>query len=205
MRQGVFDTVAEATLLQRATKATADSSVLATERARAGGARLVVAAPSDLGAVPASAMGEADRKWIGSFEPAARKVLVVATPAAEAPAAAGDAAQVAQAAWWSLDPLTGTILGRSSGGRGQALTELQMTNLTYYACLGVTAYDMGRNASKQKWSINGKQAAKYTVQVLGCFALFMGGMFLTVKTGVQVGSILFTILIGIVGTEIDLS
>jgi hypothetical protein len=80
-----------------------------------------------------------------------------------------------------------------------------MTNLTYYACLGVTAYDMGRNASKQNWSINGKQAAKYTVQALGCFALFMGGMFLPVKTGVQVGSVIFTVLIGTIGTEIDVS
>jgi transglutaminase-like putative cysteine protease len=207
MRQGVFDTVAEATLLQRATKSAPESSIVATERSRAGGAKLIAAAPSDLGAVPVAALGVTDRQWIAAYEPPARRVLVVTPPSApQAPTDANASAETAEAAWWSLDPLTGATLGRSSGGRGAALTEYQMTNVTYYACLTTTVYDMGRNASKQNWTLNGKQATKYILQSLGCFALFMGGMFLSQgKAAVQVGQVLFTVIMGMLGTEVDVS
>jgi hypothetical protein len=118
-RQGVFDTAAEAQVLQRAAEG-ADlkvpgTAIAATDVARTGGEKLVSFAPGD--AAGPSAVSAADRAWISAYEQPGR--IIVASANADGPSI-----------WWSTDPATGSTIGRVAGGGGAAMTERAVKEIT---------------------------------------------------------------------------
>jgi len=106
MRQGVFDTVVEMKLLRTISpEGMTHSAIEGLDAARQQGGEWRAFAGGKAEALPLSAV---DRKYVAACEPS-RQLLVPA----------GKEAGV----WWSIDPLTGSVVGRSSGGYGGALVE----------------------------------------------------------------------------------
>lgn len=194
MWQGVFDTVAEAAIMQGAASLPVGSAVVATERGRIRKAGAFIARPDGIDQLPPAALPADERNWIKQFEPKSRQILVVD--------AGGDAGAQAVPAWWTLDPETGAMLGRSVGGRGAALTEYQMTAISYGICLLQVMYDYGRNV--QKNGVTGKQSAKTIAGLLGCFASYAGGILKPSNTWLIMG-MLWGFAVGVFGTELDVN
>jgi hypothetical protein len=175
MRQGIYETAAEAMLLKSAVPdETMLSAIGESERAREAGAALAVLTPQDDLASKNIVLPEGDAKWIRQYEPAGRRVLIT-TPAGG----------VSATTWWSLDPATGTVLGRSSGGRGQAQTEYKaVINLvSFHACMISPIYDAANTPN-----IHGKQAAKLVIQILACFGGLNTGFVGTIPWGATMGA-----------------
>ena len=194
MWQGVFDTVAEAALLQGQTSLPVGSAVVAAERGRLRKAGGLFAGPDGVDRLPPAALPEAERNWIKQYEPKSRQILVVD--------AAGDADAPTIPTWWTLDPQTGTILGRSVGGRGAALSENAVTSINYGICLITVMYDFGRNVQKNGATVKG--GAKSAAGLLGCYAGFAAGI-IKPSNAWQIGQNLFSLAIGVFGTELDVS
>jgi hypothetical protein len=111
LRQGVFDTVAERVLLERAApEGKAASAASKLDAARAAGAPLGAFAAADIAGSPLSAP---DQSFVKASEPS-RRILVPTGSNAS-----GDA-------WWSVDPRTGSVVGRGAGGYGESLVENAM-------------------------------------------------------------------------------
>jgi transglutaminase-like putative cysteine protease len=109
MRQGVFDTVVEMMLLRTVSpEGKTISSIDGLDAARINGGQLEAYTGNNAGSSPLS---EADRKLVADCEPSRQLMML---PGKEA------------GVWWSIDPLTGSVVGRSSGGHGGALVENQM-------------------------------------------------------------------------------
>ncbi len=107
VRQGIFDTVLEARLIQSAQPAPKIYSPLCDfERARIAGVALTVAAPDRL---ESTGISENDRAWIRAYETKERRIVAPSSKVRES-----------GCGWWSLDPRTGAVVGRASGGRGWA-------------------------------------------------------------------------------------
>jgi hypothetical protein len=194
MWQGVFDTVAEAALLQGQTSLPVGSAVVAAERGRIRKAGGLFAGPDGVDRLPAGALPEAERNWIKRYEPKSRQILVVD--------AAGDADAPTIPTWWTLEPQTGAILGRSVGGRGAALSEDAITTVNYGICLITVMYDFGRNVQKNGATVKG--GVKSAAGLVGCFAGFAAGI-LKPSPAWQIGQNLFSMAIGVFGTELDVS
>jgi transglutaminase-like putative cysteine protease len=194
MWQGVFDTVAEAALLQGQTSLPVGSAVVAAERGRIRKAGGLFAGPDGVDRLPAGALPEAERNWIKRYEPKSRQILVVD--------AAGDADAPTIPTWWTLEPQTGAILGRSVGGRGAALSEDAITTVNYGICLITVMYDFGRNVQKNGATVKG--GVKSAAGLVGCFAGFTAGI-LKPSPAWQIGQNLFSMAIGVFGTELDVS
>jgi transglutaminase-like putative cysteine protease len=113
LRLGAFETVAEAEVIRQLAPASAVRSPLDTFATvvSSGGKAVTFTAGAD---APADAqLIDADRAWVRQNEPADRVVVAIA----------GKAASAADSVWWSVDPATGSAVGRASGGGGQAQTE----------------------------------------------------------------------------------
>ena len=118
---GAFDTFAEAAFVAAVSPAgKVSSAATSLSDVRLRGGRLAVFPAAQAGPGARAALHETDAAWIRSFEPADRVILAAAGDGA---AGAGGAAPAGGGAWWSLDPATGAILGRVSGGGGQAQVE----------------------------------------------------------------------------------
>ena len=114
---GTFDTFAEAAFVAAvspAGKVTSAATSLSDVRLRGG--RMAVFTAAQAGPGARAALDEGDATWIRAYESDGRVILA---------AAAGDGvtATPGGGAWWSLDPATGAILGRVSGGGGQSQVE----------------------------------------------------------------------------------
>jgi hypothetical protein len=158
LRQGVFDTVAEALLLARQPGAVAPASAIDELRAaREAGAPVTVAAPGDAAALASTVLSEADRGWIAANEPATRRV------AARAAGGAGGGAS----AWWSIDVQTGCVLGRRQGGRGQSMSEYVVQVATGGICMIVNAVNAQRDISTSGGKKR-KFGGGYYLAQLGC-------------------------------------
>ena len=163
LRQGVFDTVAEALVLARQPGAPAAGGAIDDLRAaREAGARVAVVAPADAAALAATVLSESDRRWIARHEPANRRV------AARAGAAGGGGS-----AWWSVDLRTGCVLGRRAGGRGQAMSEYVVQVATGGICMIVNAINAQRDISTSGGKKR-KFGGGYYLAQLGCI---VGGAF----------------------------
>jgi hypothetical protein len=115
IRLGMFETVAEALWISQSSLAPKTVSPLATfDRSRIEGKPWKILQPkqdfSSLTITPE------DREWIRRFEDPSH--LVIAPEVSES-------VPLLNSAWWSLNPKTGTILGRASGGRGEAWSEFR--------------------------------------------------------------------------------
>ena len=162
LRQGVFDTAAEALALKESMSspgAMKEAAVVSPlddfARARAGGDTLTVFT-LDRGAKTGALLGlaEPDRAWVASFERPGHVVVAPSRPAA------GGAAQ----GWWTVDPQTGTVLGRHAGGRGQAMSEkVILTNLIGFAvCMISPTWDATQNPQ------GAKAGLKIGLAITGC-------------------------------------
>lgn len=118
LRQGVFDTVAEALLLERDATARVRSPIRHFQWAAVLDQPVMIVAP-DASALEGAALSARDRAWIERYEPVERRIVALEATGGEAMSDTG---------WWSLDPRTGLVLGRGEGGRGQAATEYQTTS-----------------------------------------------------------------------------
>jgi hypothetical protein len=164
LRQGLFDTAAEAVLPETTVQTGMARSALAdTQRARISGAAMVAFDPQQAAPAAVSAtLSESDRTWIAAHEPAGHRVLAFAAPA-------GGASISDDLGWWSLDPETGTILGRRDGGRGQAMTEYIVQTVIFGICMIAVLIMQDWEIKKQG---GGKQTGKSRnvtlIQGLGC-------------------------------------
>jgi hypothetical protein len=171
LRQGVFDTAAEAVLPETTIQSgTARSALADTRRARLANVPMVAFDPRQA-APPAAAttLAEADRNWIAKHEPTGHRVLAFA-------AGGGNESIGSDLGWWSLDPETGTVLGRRDGGRGQAMTEYIVQIVIAGICMIVVLI-------MQDWEIKKQGGPKQTggsrnatlIQGLGCLLGLGGG------------------------------
>ena len=175
LRQGVFDTAAEAAALRESMAdpgAMEGASVVSPlddfARARAAGDGLTVFRV-EKGLMPPAelALAEPDRAWVARFERPGH-VVVAPSRAAEAGAAQG---------WWSVDPATGSVLGRHAGGRGQAMTEKAIiTNLIGFAvCMISPTVDAVRKPEGTKAGL--KIGLAITGCIVGMGFGFAGGAY----------------------------
>lgn len=106
MRQGVFDTVVESMLLRTISpEGKTHAAIEGLDAVRQGGGEMQAYAGEKAESLPLS---QADRKYVEACEPTRQLLLP-----------AGKEAGV----WWSIDPLTGSVVGRGSGGYGGAMVE----------------------------------------------------------------------------------
>lgn len=106
MRQGVFDTVVERMLLRTISpEGKTRAAIEGLDAIRQNGGELQAYAGDKAESLPLS---QADRKYVAVCEPTRQLLLP-----------AGKEAGV----WWSIDPLTGSVVGRGSGGYGGAMVE----------------------------------------------------------------------------------
>lgn len=161
LHQGIFDTVAEGELLQTLLEGVEIHSAAADlQRGRLAGGLIPVTA-QDPAALNQTSLTEADRAWVKAFETGDRVLL------------ASHAGNDAPSAWWSFDPATGVIVGRSAGGGGQADTEYKtlVTNMVdHFTCIAgvlADAIKLGRNMQAGKFGLAG---AKSAATVIGAFA-----------------------------------
>jgi hypothetical protein len=155
LRQGVFDTASELTLLKQiAPEGMAASAIDSFEQARQQQAALTIFKPADAGRA-ASALSEPDRKWIAAYEPKDR--LIVAPTGSAAPGTG----------WLTIDPQTGQVLGRRDGGRGEAMTENQvLTNLiAMHVCMISPIWDAASGQVKDT-----KGGLKIALAMTACIA-----------------------------------
>jgi transglutaminase-like putative cysteine protease len=173
LRQGVFDTAAEAVLLKSVAGGAADvrGAIADAEQARSAAGDLVVFAPADAATAAAGGVGEPDKAWIKQFEPAGRRIL------------APRGAVASGAMWWSLDPETGTILGRGAGGRGQSLTEYIVQVVICDMCLIFVLINYWLDT---KGNGTDKQRLGLVINAAGCLLGLAGGA-AGVKVGAEVG------------------
>ena len=188
LRQGVFDTVAEAAVLARQSGADpaaggVGGAIDSLRAAREAGAGLVVAGPADAGALAATSLSTEDRQWVAQFEPATRRV-----------AAPAKVARGGGSVWWSIDPQTGEVLGRREGGRGQATVEDVLTQLAVgVGCLVVNA--INTNGDMKATKRHNMGAAYYLAQ-LGCLVGAGFGVGGVVIKGAANSSALINMVIG---------
>jgi len=120
------------------------TAITATDGVRKSAGKLVSFSPADDASATPSAVAPPDRAWIKSNEPASR-LIIAATPADDAPSV-----------WWSVDRNTGNVLGRASGGGGQAMTERTIKEVSvivkWILCMG---WDVVYAGSKRmtNWSL----------------------------------------------------
>ncbi|HLP07618.1 MAG TPA: hypothetical protein VK178_05595 [Opitutaceae bacterium] len=166
LEQGVFDTLAEARLLMRATAGpTINTPIDVFELSRQTKKTLAIT-EATAEAIP---LRPEDCAWIAVCEPTNRLVLTVP----------GD-----RTAWWSLDPSTGTILGRAHGGGGQAATEKKVldnkTAMTVLRkaleCTGNAAVAAGNNFQTDG-KLTEKTSVGFAVSLLGCITTAHVGFF----------------------------
>lgn len=157
LRQGVFDTVAEVEVLGAATNAKTLSTPIHTfEAARIRGDSLKIFT-HDATTLPFS---DADREWINACESDGRLILVADTPPVPGETAA----------WWSLDPATGVILGRMSGGAGGTEENAIIQDKVAFGGLKCWASAAGKFASSgiKNRQLSEKDAADFGFATLGC-------------------------------------
>ena len=172
--QGAFDTLAEAALLDKLAPGTElQSSAADLQRARsAGGGPMVAFAAADPAAASASALSADDRDWVDRYEPAGRVILAAAGGGQAGATSAGDA-------WWSVDPATGSVVGRSHGGGGQAKVEYPsiVCNVAkHVACVAGMVGEAFRFAKAVKTHqgavANARLAGDVAVTLYGCVTSF---------------------------------
>lgn len=163
VRQGVFDTVAEAQILARRSGAAGTSGAISVlSAARESGAAFAVTAPADAAALAGTSLSESDRQWIARHEPSGRRVV--------APRGAPGSLS---SAWWSVDPESGTVVGRRDGGRGQALHEYIVQNVAGAICTIVTLVNFNLDTPK---GATAQQKKGAVVALIGCFVGNVGGL-----------------------------
>jgi hypothetical protein len=119
MRLGLFETVAEALWISQSSLASKTVSPLTTfERSRIEGKPWHLARPKEK--FPSLSITSRDQEWIRQFEDPSHVVI------------APEGTPLLNSAWWSFNPKTGTLLGRASGGRGEAWTEFKVGALVEY-------------------------------------------------------------------------
>lgn len=162
LRQGVFDTVIEAMLPGTAeASGQARSAIASSERARIQGGSVTVLEPAQVAPQAPAALPESDRQWIASFEPESHRILI--------PTAGTEQAAAAGGMWWSLDPQTGTILGRQDGGRGNTTVEYVVQMVVGMICMGVVMYIQNRDIQKQGGGkLKGAPAKQSAIAMAGC-------------------------------------
>ncbi|HEV7300282.1 MAG TPA: hypothetical protein VGN72_13010 [Tepidisphaeraceae bacterium] len=166
LRQGVFDTAAEAVLPETSIQSGMGRSALVdTQRLRLAGSTMVAFDPRQAAPQSVSAtLAESDRNWISKHEPTGHRVLAFTAPAA------GNDIDAADLSWWSLDPETGTILGRRDGGRGSAMVEYGMQIFIVGVCLIFVMVLQQWEIEKQGGGkLQGKARNANAIQMLGCF------------------------------------
>jgi cytochrome c556 len=118
LRQGVLDTALEALVVRRVApgEGAAAAAITDSEQVRTSGGSFAVVAPRDA-VKPSSGVGlsPSDAAWVARYEPESNHII--------APSTAASPAAGTPSVWWSLDPQTGSVVGRRDGGRGQAMTE----------------------------------------------------------------------------------
>lgn len=142
VRQGAFDTVVEALLLQSETPVVkARSPAAAFERARILGTEWVVGSPKEF------------EGWIRSCEEPGR---IIVAPKGES-------------AWWTVDPQTGVVLGRDEGGGGQAMSEYKvlLAFAGFLWCIGDLAYDATKGDQHP-----GKMVPRMLLKITRCLVLY---------------------------------
>lgn len=163
LRQGVFDTVAEALSLRESlnrpgamTQVGVYSPIDDFARARAAGDKLgVFTAVSGTTPPQELALAEVDRAWVARHERPGKIIVAPSQASADQPTAG----------WWSIDPVTGSAVGRGPGGRGAALSEKAIiTNLvSFAACMVAPTWDAAFNKPS-----GNKAAIKLSLQMIGC-------------------------------------
>jgi len=162
LAQGAFDTVAEALLLQRLgpLARTVASPVAGFARARIEGLSLTVGAAGDE-APPSAVIAAADWTRIREFEPAGRRIAAVARGAPGG-------------GWWTLDPETGVLLGRASGGHGGVMAEygeILATVVGTFFCVDAIYRDVKANvekAAREHKAVENNAKIKWAVNLVGC-------------------------------------
>lgn len=164
LESGVFDTVAEALLLQKAIPAKRFASpVIGINRARILGTELVIAHPGQEG-LSKSGLDKPDLDWIRKFENPRKWILSPARDESGRP----------PQGWWSLDPETGTILGRAPGGGGQSMAEygkLLLGMTLHYLCIADVVYDGVKGGGSA-----GVKASRIALKITRCQFLFVFGL-----------------------------
>jgi hypothetical protein len=165
LRQGVFDTAAEAVSLRESlnrpgtmTQVGVYSPIDDFARARAAGDKLGVFTAATGTAPPQElALADVDRAWVAQHERPGRIIVAPSKASAEQPAPG----------WWSIDPATGSVVGRGVGGRGAAMSEKAIvTNLvSYAACMVAPTWDAAFNKPSGT-----KAALKLSLQMIACIA-----------------------------------
>jgi hypothetical protein len=168
MRQGVFDTAAEAIVLRQSLTEPGSppnqnnvfSAIDDLAKARSAGDPLSVyrvesgkPAPSEL------ALANADRLWVASYERSSHVVVAPSKPVAD----------VVASGWWTIDPQTGCVLGRQSGGRGSAMSEKAVvTNLVaMHVCMISPVVDAFRGKGNTP-----RGGLKIGIAMVGCIVGF---------------------------------
>jgi hypothetical protein len=158
---GVYDTAAEAAALRESLHAPGSprppavySAIDDFVQARKSGDPLGVAR-IETGKPPADlALAEPDRHWVTQNEPAGRVVVAPSKPA-----------DGVKPGWWTIDPATGTTLGRRSGGGGEAMSEKAiLTNMiAFHVCMMGPIWDAAKGDVKDT-----KSGMKFSLAMIGC-------------------------------------
>jgi hypothetical protein len=190
LRQGVFDTVAEALMLAKRQGGAVAGAFDSLRSVREAGGRLAVVEASNSGGLAATSLSERDRQWIARHESSSHRI---AAPAA--------AQQAGPSAWWSIDSQTGSVLGRRDGGRGQSTTEnVVIQVLAGLGCLVFNAL----KTEKDRAAAGGRLTlgSSYYLSQAGCLlgmGFGVGGAVLTKSAN------LFTIINMLIGGAISLA
>ena len=190
LRQGVFDTAAEALALRETQRTTPGapeqidvrSPIDDLARARAAGDQLGVVTMAS-GAAPAGlALAEPDKAWVAQFERPGQVIVAPTKAVAEEPAPG----------WWSVDPVTGSVVGRAIGGRGVSSTEyaLMAKLVGFVGCFVGPAIDAGQGKVKT--------GAKITVKMIGCI---IGGVIGLGAGGAAAGFVWAVLAVALQGAD----
>ncbi|HEX8324705.1 MAG TPA: transglutaminase domain-containing protein [Tepidisphaeraceae bacterium] len=166
LRQGVYDTVTERVMLETLVPDGITASAAATlDEARVANGKLGAFSAADAAKAP---LAEADQQFVASSE-SNRHVLV--------PAAA-DGKPVTS--WWSIDPVTGSVVGRSTGGFGASIVE----NATLQQLAGMAICFV--SAGKDMMNPGPDKQKNEMINLFQLSACMLGG--LTGLTGVWIGA-----------------
>jgi hypothetical protein len=178
MCQGVFDTVVEMRLLRTISpEGKVRTAIDGLEAAGQPGGEWRV---FDGGQAETLPLSEADRKYVAACEPTRQLLLP-----------AGQEAGV----WWSIDPLTGSVVGRSSGGYGGALVENALLQQLAggLICFISAVKDASANPDRDRQWVN-------LVKFLACtISMYTGVLGVVGGAGPKVLGIIFYVNLGISG------
>lgn len=171
LREGIRETAAESLLLERAfARSPTRSAIGDFQRARLRGLAYVALHPDvDPHNV---ALADSDLEWIERYE---RDQLIVALPNQFG----------SPGAWWSIDPITGTAIGRQDGGRGQATTEEVIAMTVGFAlCEADAVYDAVISVDGSQAA--GKMIARFLIKQAKCMVfLGLSGHFVGASTVIK--------------------